>query len=164
MQKAVAAKKVAYKRMLEIETEESRQRYVEAKREAKKVVRRAKNEEWIDVGRKLEADAQGRQKRFWPRLRSLGGSYRRRDELLRRVKDEEGIRMIIGDKEMVVNRWKRYFAGLYVEEREELESRQARECLGEGIEEIELEEMVRELSKMKKWKKSRSFVTFKWSY
>ena len=34
-------------------------------------------------------------------------------------------------------------------EREELESRKARECLGEGIEEIRLEEMVRELSKMK---------------
>ena len=150
VQKAVAAKKVAYRRMLEVETEESRQRYVEAKREAKKVVRRAKNEEWIEVGRELEADAQGRQKRFWSRLRSLGGSYRGRDELLRRVKDEEG--MIIGDEEMVVDRWKRYFAGLYVGEREELESRQARECLGEGIEEIELEEMVRELSKMKNGK------------
>ena len=142
MQKAVAAKKVAYRRMLEVETEESRQSYIEAKREAKKVVRRAKNEEWIDVGRELEADAQGRQKRFWSRLRSLGGSYRGRDELLRRVKDEEG--MIIGDEEMVVDRWKRYFAGPYVGAREELESRQARECLGEGIKEIELEEMVRE--------------------
>ena len=43
-------------------------------------------------------------------MRSLGGSYRGRDELLRRVKDEEG--MIIGDEEMVVDRWKRYFAGL----------------------------------------------------
>ena len=76
VQKVVASKKVAYRRMLEVETEESRQRYVEAKREAKKVVRRAKNEEWIEVGRELEADAQGRQKRFWSRLRSLGGSYR----------------------------------------------------------------------------------------
>ena len=69
------------------------------------------------------------------------------DELLRRVKVEEG--MIIGDEEMVVDRWKRYFAGLYVGEREELGSRQARECLGEGIEEIGLEEMVRELIKRK---------------
>ena len=135
---------------MEVETEESRQRYVEAKREANEVVRRAKNEEWIDVGRELEVDAQGRQKRFWSRLRSLGGSYRRRDVLLRRVKDEEV--MIIGDKEMVVDRWKRYFAGLYVGEREELESTQARECSGEGIEEIEFEEMVRELSKMKNGK------------
>ena len=64
-------------------------RYVEAKREAKKVVRRAKKEEWNDFGRELEADAQRRQKRFWSRLRSLGGSYRGRDEIFRRVKDEE---------------------------------------------------------------------------
>ena len=35
---------------------------------------------------------------------------------------------------------------------EELESSQARESLGEGIEEIELEEMVKELSKMKNGK------------
>ena len=49
----------------------------------------------------------------------------------------------------------RYFAGLYVRAGEELESRQARECLGEGIEEIELEEMVRELSKMKNRKGPR---------
>ena len=57
VKKAVAAKKVAYRKMLEVETEETRQRYMEAKREAKKVVRRAKNEEWHDLGR--EADAQG---------------------------------------------------------------------------------------------------------
>ena len=44
VQKAVAAKKVACRRMLEVETEESRQRY-EVKGEAKKVVGRAKNEE-----------------------------------------------------------------------------------------------------------------------
>ena len=60
--------------------------------------------------------------------------------------------MIIGDENMVVDRWKRYFASLYVGEREELESRQARKCLAEGVEEIELEEMVRELSKMKNGK------------
>ena len=59
--------------------------------------------------------------------------------------------MIVGDEKMVVDRWKRYFTGLYAG-RKELESGQARESLGEGIEEIELEEMVRELSKMKNGK------------
>ena len=44
--------------MLEVETDESRQKYVEAKREAKRVVRRAKNEEWNELGRELEVDAQ----------------------------------------------------------------------------------------------------------
>ena len=69
VKKAVAAKKIAYRKMLEVEMDESRQRYVEAKREAKRVVRRAKNEEWIDLGRELEADAQGGQKRFWSKVR-----------------------------------------------------------------------------------------------
>ena len=31
-------------------------------------------------------------------------------EIFRRVKDEEG--MIVGDEEMVVDKWKRYFTGL----------------------------------------------------
>ena len=38
--------------------------YIEAKREAKKVVRRAKNEEWHDLGREMEADAQGGRRGF----------------------------------------------------------------------------------------------------
>ena len=163
VQKAVAAKKVAYRRMLEVEMEEFRQRYVEAKRETMKVVRKAKNKEWNDFGRELEADAQGRQKIFWSRLRSLRGSYRGRDELLRRVKDEEGI--VIGDEETEVDRWERYFTGLYAGAKEELEGSQQRESLGEKgyIEEMELEEMVRELSKMKNGN-VQEFVTFKWSY
>ena len=37
-------------------------------------------------------------------------------------------------------------------EREELESSQVRESLGEGVEKIEMEEMVRELRKMKNGK------------
>ena len=86
----------------------------------------------------------GGEKRFWSWLRSLGGSYRGRDEVFRRVKDKDG--MIIGEGELVVDRWKRYFtAGA----REELERSQVVESLGEGLEEIELEEMVRELQNMK---------------
>ena len=39
----------------------SSQRYVEAKREVKWIARGAKNEEWSDLGRELEADTQGGQ-------------------------------------------------------------------------------------------------------
>ena len=81
---------------MEVETEEARQRYIEAKREAKKVVRRGKNEEWNDLGGDgRECPGGGRQKRFWLRLRSLGGSSRGRGEVVRRVKDEDG--MITGE-------------------------------------------------------------------
>ena len=149
VKKAVAAKKVAYRKMLEVETEEARQRYMEAKREAKKVVRRAKNEEWYDLGKEMEADAQGGQKRFWSKLRSLGGSSRGSDGV-GRVKDEVG--RVISDGELVVDRWKRYFTGLYAGAREEVESSRVRENVGEGVEKIEMEEMVRELRKMKNGK------------
>ena len=105
------------------------------KREGKKVERRAKNEEWKDFGRELEADTQGGQKRLWSKLRSLGGKGR--EEIARRVKGEDG--MIVGEGELDVDRWKRYFTGLYAGVREERES-SWRECLGEDIEEIELKE------------------------
>ena len=61
MQKAVAVKKIAYRKMLEVEMNDSSQRYVEAKREVKWIARGAKNEEWSDLGRELEADTQGGQ-------------------------------------------------------------------------------------------------------
>ena len=100
MQNAVAAKKVAYSKMLEFEMEEVRQRYIDAMREVKKVVRRAKNKEWHDLGWEMEADAQG-QKTFWSKLRSLRGSGRGRDGVTR-VKDEN--ERTIGDGELVVDR------------------------------------------------------------
>ena len=51
-----------------------------------------------------------------------------------------------------MDRWKRYFIGLYAGRRETLGSSQVRENLGEGIEKTEMEKMVRELRKMKNGK------------
>ena len=66
------------------------------------------------------------------------------------MKDEDGL--IVGEGELVVDRWKRYFTGLYEGEGEEVESSRVREGSGEEIEKIEMEEMVRELRKMKNGK------------
>ena len=52
----------------------------------------------------------------------------------------------------MVDRWKSYFTGLNAGSREELESSQVRESLGEGIEKIEMKKMVRDLRKMKNGK------------
>ena len=79
--------------MLEVETEESRQRYTEAKREAKKVVRRARMKSGMTL---VESWKQ------MPRGGRRGYKGKSRDEIFRRVKDEEG--MIVGDEEMVVDR------------------------------------------------------------
>ena len=61
VREAVKKKKLMYRRLLDTGTEESRREYNEAKVEAKKVVRRAKNEEWVQFGRELEKDACGNQ-------------------------------------------------------------------------------------------------------
>ena len=39
-----------YRRSLDLGTEEARKKYNEAKTEAKRLVRRAKNEEWVQLG------------------------------------------------------------------------------------------------------------------
>ena len=42
--------------------------YIDAKLEAKKVVRNAKNEEWMQLGKELEKDARGNQRKCWARI------------------------------------------------------------------------------------------------
>lgn len=65
-------KKLLYRRLLGTGSEEARRCYNEAKVEAKRMVRRAKNEEWVQLGRELEKDAWGNQRRFWAGARKRG--------------------------------------------------------------------------------------------
>ena len=78
----------------------------------------------------------------------MGG--RGREEVFRRVKDEDG--MIVGEEELVVDRWKRYFTELYSGTREDVENCRVGVSVTEETEEIELEEMAREMRKMKNGK------------
>ena len=48
-----------YRRLLDLGTEEAKKKYNEAKTEAKRVVRRAKNEEWVQLERELEKFGSG---------------------------------------------------------------------------------------------------------
>ena len=52
MKGAVRWKKVMHRRLLDLGTEEAMKKY-EAKIEAKRAVRRAKNEEWVKFGESL---------------------------------------------------------------------------------------------------------------
>ena len=61
---AVRAKKMAYKSLLSHQTEEAKLAYNEAKKETKCRVRKAKNEEWIRLGKEMEREAKGMQRRF----------------------------------------------------------------------------------------------------
>ena len=52
----IRKRKMAYKRWLQVKTEEAREMYLEAKEEAKQVVRKAKTEEWIKFGESIPID------------------------------------------------------------------------------------------------------------
>ena len=53
-----------YRRLLDTGTKDARRHYNGAMVETKGVVRRAKNEEWVQLARELEKDACGDQRRF----------------------------------------------------------------------------------------------------
>ena len=83
---AVRKKKVLYRRLLDTGTEEAKQLYKEAKLETKKVVRNAKNEEWVQLGKELEKDAMGYQRRFWAKV----NKSRRSKESMAHIHDKNG--------------------------------------------------------------------------
>ena len=86
---------------------DARRHYNEAKIEAKRVVRRAKNEEWVQLRRELEKDAWGDQQRFWARV---NGSKEARDRM-QQICVSDG-RVLVADVE-IRDRWKEHFKGLY---------------------------------------------------
>ena len=47
---AVRKKKRAYKKLIQLQTTESKDEYLKAKREARDAVRKAKNKEWVKLG------------------------------------------------------------------------------------------------------------------
>ena len=75
-----------YRRLLDTGTEEAKQLYKDAKLEAKKVVRNAKNEEWTQLGKELEKDARGNQRKFWARI----NESRRPKERMAHIHDKNG--------------------------------------------------------------------------
>ena len=85
--------------------------YNEAKLEARKVVRKAKNEEWVQFGKELEKDAKGNQRRFWARV---NGSKRAKENtfMIRMViYDKNG--QLVSEENEVIGRWKEHFEGLF---------------------------------------------------
>ena len=73
---AIRKKKMAYKRWLQVKTEEAREMYLEAKKAAKQVVRKAKNEEWIKFGESPQIDFVKNQRNFWAKIRAtVKGSH-----------------------------------------------------------------------------------------
>ena len=106
VKEAVKKKKVAYLKWLQRNTQEAKDEYHRAKKEAKRVVRIAQNEEWVELGRSLQNDFQNNQRRFWSRVKAP----KRGSEEVQKICDDNG--QVIEDEEGVMERWKDYFAGL----------------------------------------------------
>ena len=100
---AVRRKKLLYKRYLDKDTEEAKRLYNEAKTEANRVVRKAKNEECMRLGRELEKDAWGNQRRFWA---SVNGNKKERDGMSWICSRDGRIQM---GEEKVREHWKEHF-------------------------------------------------------
>ena len=68
MRELVRKKKLMYRRLLDTGSEDAGRHYNEITVEARIVVRRNKNDEWIQLGTELEKDAWGNKRRFWSRV------------------------------------------------------------------------------------------------
>ena len=86
-------------------TGEAKQTYNKAKLMAKKAVRWAKNEEWIESGREMERDASGNQQRFWAKV----NESMRKKKGVTHIYDKSG--KALSEGEEVVKRWKSIFKG-----------------------------------------------------
>ena len=64
MKEVVKQKKKAYLTWLQQKSSEAKEEYLRAKREVKRVVRKAQNEEWIELGWSLQNDFHRNQRRF----------------------------------------------------------------------------------------------------
>ena len=89
-----------------MKTTGAKEEYTEAKNEAKRVVRKAQNKEWSELGKALQEDFNRSQKRFWITVK--GQNKGSTDG--KKVCEENGD--AIGEEERVVERWKEYFEGL----------------------------------------------------
>ena len=102
-------KKMMYRRLLDTGTEEAKRLYKDAKLEAKKVVRNAKNEEWMQLGKELEKDARGNQRKLWARI----NESRRPKERMAHIYDKNG--EVLSEETEVIGRWKEHFERLFQE-------------------------------------------------
>ena len=132
----IRKKKIAYKRWLQVKTTEAREMYNEAKKEARQVARKAKNDEWIQLGESLQHDFAKNQRKFWGKIRAtVKGSHE-----VGRVCDENG--QVICEEDKVRGRWKEYFASLF-QANDVPQQRVSREVTGE---EAQVEETVEEIT------------------
>ena len=147
VKEAVKKKKAAYLKWLQRNTQEAKDEYHRAKKEAKRIVRIAQNEEWVELGRSLQNDFQNNQRRFWSRVKAP----KRGSEEVQKICDDNG--QVIEDEEGVMERWKDYFAGLLQgAQKEEEGNKDARSGPTHEEDSIDIEEVIGAIVKLKSGK------------
>ena len=92
-------KKIAYLRWLQQKTGEAKEAYQTAKKNARRVIRQERNEEWAELGKSLENDFVKNQRRFWKRVKASERSREEPDK----VCAADG--QVIGDEHGILERW-----------------------------------------------------------
>ena len=131
-----------YRRLLNIGTEEAKEKYKEAKIEANRVVRSAKNEEWVQFGRVMEKDVSANPRRFWDRV-----NCRSPKDSMNHICDENG--QVLVDEADVIERWKEHFKGLFGVEEGSCQDMRYSEVVTNDDREITLEEVRKGVKKLK---------------
>ena len=96
-----------FRSFMKHQTEEKKDQYKAACREAENVKRNAKKKVWEELGEKLEADYGGGRKLLY----SIAKKYRKGGkEEVRTIKDKDGELLI--DQDDIDDRWRQYFEEL----------------------------------------------------
>lgn len=119
----VKEKKDAYKKFITTKSEEDKEKYIEIRNEAKRLVREAKNKSWEDFGNSVEEDYRGNNRIFWKRLRSMRKKY---GKPCKSVRDENN--KLATESKEVLETWRKFY-GKKFEDTDRTEESEIREDL-----------------------------------
>ena len=146
---AVRRKKELYNRALREKSESVWEDYKTGSKEAKRVVREAKEEDWLRWGKELQKSFLENRRAFWKKINGKEEGHR----LKLGVKSKDGT--LLTENDEVKNRWKEYFRELFDCEEREIDTRTEAEEREEKVsDEITEDEVRRVIRKIKSGKAS----------
>ena len=147
----IKSKKNLYKKALNAKTTEAWEEYKKANKEAKKVVREAKERDWIRWGEQLQRNFVENKRAFWKKVKAKGAIG-----INVGIECKDGT--LLTEKDEIMCRWREHFSELLGSEQEEegvIGEGMSRRVIEDGSEllaEITKEEIRRCVGKLKKRK------------
>ena len=146
---AVRRKKELYNRALREKNESVWEDYKTASKEAKRVVREVKEEDWLRWGKELQKSFLENRRAFWKKINGKEEGHRLELE----VESKDGT--LLTENDEVKNRWKEYFRDLFDCEEREIDTRTEAEEREEKVsDEITQDEVRTAIRKIKSGKAS----------